>query len=89
MCSLYSIWMGLVAINTWMRFCAALDSACAAASMSPGTQRAREQITLPRTVSEMAEMALKSPLDEAANPASITSTPRSSRARAISTFSFS
>jgi hypothetical protein len=72
--SIRSIWIGDVEMNTWIRLRSAALSASAALSMSSGWVRASEAITGPRTSAAMRDTDSKSPGDEAAKPASITST---------------
>jgi hypothetical protein len=85
--SLNSLCILLVARNTWTRGCLAAFTASAARSMSLATQRARPQTAGRRTSREMARTASKSSCDVIGKPASMTSTPRSSSARATSSFS--
>ena len=79
--------MGLVAIKVWIRLCFAFSSAFAANSMSFGTARAREHMVLSLSVSEILEIASKSPGLAAAKPASIISTPNFSNCKASLIFS--
>ena len=58
-----------------------------ARSMSSSRQRASPQIVAPRTAWAISQTALKSPGEAMGKPASITSTPNSTRAWAISIFS--
>ena len=85
--SLYSICTGEVAMNKWMRGSAAHFTASQAASMSPVFARAREATVQSRTVLAMVFTDSKSPGEERAKPASITSTFIRSRQRATSIFS--
>ena len=85
--SLNSRWMALVARKTWMRGVSAFWTASQARSMSSSRQRARPQMIEPRTLPAMAWTASKSPGEAMGKPASITSTPRSTRAWASSSFS--
>ena len=86
--SLRSMWIGLVARKMWMRVRPrAPASASTAASRSSSRVRARDAIVGRLTASPTARMPSKSPGEETAKPASITSTPRRSSARAISAFS--
>jgi len=68
------MWMGEVEMNTWMRARSAAARASAARSMSSATVRARLAMTGPATSAAILDTAVKSPGEEAANPASITST---------------
>ena len=86
--SLYSMWSGDVARKTWMRGSAAFLTASHAQSMSFCVARAREATEQSRTVSAMVLTLSKSPGEEIAKPASITSTFRRSRHFATSIFSF-
>ena len=61
--------------------------ALATNSMSPRLQRARPQMVAPRTVWAIRRTDSKSPGDAIGNPASMTSTPRSTSACATSSFS--
>ena len=85
--SLNSRWMALVARNTWMRGFSASFTASAARSMSVGLHRASPAMTGPWIWRAMACTLSKSPGEAIGKPASITSAPRSARARAISSFS--
>ena len=78
--SLYSMWSGDVARKTL--------TASHAQSMSFCVARAREATEQSRTVSAMVLTLSKSPGEEIAKPASITSTFRRSRHFATSIFSF-
>ena len=84
--SLCSRWMSEVAMKVWIRGLLATRSDSMAASMSSSFVRARDATTH-STACETAWMPSTSPGDEIAKPASITSTPRRSSWRAISTFS--
>ena len=55
--------------------------------MSASLERARPQIVVPRMLAAISRTASKSPGEAIGKPASITSTPRSNRAWAISIFS--
>ena len=85
--SLYSMWMSLVARKTWIRGCFADLTAFQAASMSPLVQRARLATVQLVTTWEIASTLRKSSGEAMAKPASITSTPRASSWRAMSSFS--
>ena len=85
--SLCSRWMALVARKTWIRACSACRTASQARSMSASRQRARPQITEPRTLRAISRTASKSPGEAMGKPASITSTPSSTSAWATSIFS--
>ena len=85
--SLNSRWMALVARKTWIRARSACLTASHARSMSSWRQRASPQITDPRTARAISRTDSKSPGEAMGKPASITSTPNSTRAWAISIFS--
>ncbi|GBD28273.1 hypothetical protein HRbin31_00286 [bacterium HR31] len=85
--SLRSMWMGEVAMKVWIRGRSASRTPSQHTSMSWRCARARPQITGPRTSRAISRTASRSPGDAMGNPASITSTPRRARARAISSFS--
>ena len=72
--SFFSMCSGLVAMKVWMRARAAPFSASAAREMSRSLARASEHTVTSRMASAMAFTASKSPLLEAAKPASMTST---------------
>ncbi len=84
--SLCCMWMSDVAMKTWMRGLRAPWSDSMAASTSSSFVRASDATTQ-STAWATARMPSRSPGDEMANPASITSTPRRSSCRAISIFS--
>ena len=75
-------------MNRWMRGSAAPLTASQAQSMSFWVERARDATVQSLTAFEMADTDSKSPGEEIAKPASITSTRRRSRQRATSSFSF-
>src|SRR5262245_16429607 len=81
------MWMGLVAMKTWMRDLRAFATASAAASMSSLRVRAREATVGRSTAAATARTPSKSPGEETANPASTTSTPSRSSCVPISAFS--
>ena len=85
--SLRSMCSALVARTRCTRVRGAPASAPTAASMSSRVVRASEATVRCETASAAATTPAKSPGDEAAKPASITSTPSRSSARAISPFS--
>ncbi len=87
LCNLNSRWILLVARNTWTRGCRAGPTASIARSMSFATHRARPATVALRTSRLTARTASKSSCEVIGNPASMTSTPRRSRARATSSFS--
>ena len=86
--SLYSMCSGLVAMNRWMRGSAAILTASQAVSISLTFALASEATEQFRTAFAMVLTDSKSPGDEMAKPASITSTFIFSRQRATSIFSF-
>ena len=86
-CSLYFMWISLVARNTWIRGCLASFTASQAASMSPFVQRAREATVQLVTAPAMAWTLLWSMGEAMAKPASMMSTPSFSSCFAISIFS--
>ena len=86
--SLYSMCSGEVAMNTWMRGSAASLTASHAQSMSFVFARASEATEQLLTVRAIVCTDSKSPGDEMAKPASMTSTFRRSRHFATSIFSF-
>ena len=71
----------------WMRLCLAYFRASTATSMSFCTARVRAQMVGHVTAFEISMTLLKSPGDETGKPASMTSTPRASRALATWIFS--
>ena len=77
----------LVARKMWMRERGASASAAAAASMSAALARQSEATVTFLAARATARTPSKSPGDEAAKPASITSTPSRSSCSPISTFS--
>ena len=81
------MWMGLVAMKTWMRDLRASARDSAAASMSSLRVRASEATVGRSTAAATALTPSKSPGDETENPASTMSTPSRSSWVAISTFS--
>src|SRR6266508_1162311 len=81
------MWTGLVARKMWMRERRAPARASAAASMSSLRVRHSEATVGRSTGAATAFPPSKSPGDETAKPASITSTPSRSSCRAISAFS--
>ncbi len=81
------MWSGLVARKMCSRDREAPRSAATLASMSSWVVRQSEATVTPLTAPETAATPAKSPGDDAANPASITSTPRRSSVRATSAFS--
>ena len=85
--SLYSMWMGLVAMKVWMRFFGAGETASPALRTSFSTARANEQTVALVMILAIAFTDSKSPGLAAAKPASITSTPIFSNWRAIRIFS--
>ena len=85
--SLYSIWMGLVAMKVWMRFFGAGAIASPALRISFSTARANEQTVDSVIVLAISCTASQSPGLAAAKPASMTSTPSLSSCRATRTFS--
>src|SRR5438477_96481 len=86
-CSLNFMCSGLVEMKVWMRGRAAPDSACQARSMSLRAARAKPATALVRITRETSATASKSPLEAIGKPASMTSTPSSSRTVAMRTFS--
>ena len=84
--SLKSRWMGLVARKTWQRPRGASLRASQEAAMSPLLQRERLATMGPATSRPTARIDSRSPGEAAAKPASMTSTPRSRRARATWSF---
>ena len=80
---------GLVEMKVWMRPRLAGRIASAQRSMSAMPARARPQTVLSVTISAILRTASKSPLEAIGKPASITSTPISSRILASSSFSSS
>src|SRR5688500_10360758 len=81
------MWIGLVAMKTWMRDRFAPASDCAAASRSSSRVRARAATVGRSTAAATARTPSKSPGEETANPASTTSTPSRSSCVPISAFS--
>jgi hypothetical protein len=77
----------LVAMKTWTRLRGAAARAATAASTSSRVVRASEATVARVTASEAAATPSKSPGEDAAKPASITSTPSCSSTPAISAFS--
>jgi hypothetical protein len=84
--SLYSMWMGEVAMKVWMRGCSAWPMDSAAASMSFSTVRASAAMAVPFTCFAIRRHASNCWGDETGNPASITSTPSRPSCRATSHF---
>src|SRR5688572_26547926 len=78
--------MSDVPMKTWMRLRCAGASAFAAMSTSPSFARASAAMVTPVTSCAICRTAAASPSDAAGKPASMTSTPRSARARATSSF---
>ena len=85
--SFFSMCSALVAMKVCTRAELAPRSASAARAMSRSLARASEQTVESLMTSAMALTASKSPLDDAAKPASITSTFRRSSCRAMRSFS--
>ena len=85
--SFFSMCSALVAMKVWMRQDLAPVSASMPRWMSRSLARHRPHTVESFTVLAMARTASKSPLDEAGNPASITSTRMRSSARAMRSFS--
>ena len=85
--SLYSIWIGLVAMKVWILWNFALFTASPAAFMSRSNARESEHTIEVFTWSLILLIASKSPGLAAAKPASITSTPSFSSCRASWIFS--
>ncbi len=85
--SLYFMCSGEVLMKVWMRGRSAARNASAARLMSPGAERARPQMTGPRTAPAMACTLSKSPGEAMGKPASITSAPSSASAWASRNFS--
>ncbi len=85
--NLYSRCRSLDARNTWMRARSANCSARAAISMSSVFARASDAMRGLRMACVIVAMAAKSPSEAMAKPASMMSTPRSSRAWAMVSFS--
>ena len=85
--SFFSMCSALVAMKVWMRAERAPFSASAAREMSRSLARASEHTVLSLMAAAIAFTASKSPFDEAAKPASITSTRRRSSWRAMRSFS--
>ena len=85
--SFFSMCSALVARKMWMRDRGASASAAAPASMSVGFVRQSEATVTRFAARATARTPSKSPGDEAAKPASITSTPSRSSCSPISTFS--
>ena len=81
------MWMGLVAMKTWMRDRRALASDSAAASMSSLRVRASEATVGRSTAAATALTPSKSPGEETENPASTMSAPSRSSCVPISAFS--
>ena len=73
--SLYSMWMGEVAMKVWMRGWSASPMESAAASMSFSTARASAAIVVPFTCRAMSRQPSNCCGEETGNPASIASTP--------------
>ncbi len=88
-CSLCFMCTGLVEMKVWMRPRAAGLIASAQRSMSFWVARARPQMVERVTISAIWRTAWKSPGEATGKPASITSTPISSRILASSSFSSS
>jgi len=74
-------------MKVWIRFDRALARASAALEMSRSLARASEHTVLSRTAAAIERIASKSPLEDAAKPASITSTRSRSSCLAIRSFS--
>src|SRR3990172_4492679 len=85
--SIFSIWMADVDMKTCIRFFWAGRTASQARSMSSGWALASEAITGPLTSRAMRDTASKSPGEEAAKPASSTSTASLASWWAMATFS--
>ena len=85
--SFFSMCSALVAMKVWMRARAAPLSASAARAMSRSLARASEHTVASLMASAIALTAAKSPLDDAAKPASMTSTCSRSSCRAMRSFS--
>mmetsp|Transcript_75038 Transcript_75038/g.176152 ORF Transcript_75038/g.176152 Transcript_75038/m.176152 type:complete len:292 (-) Transcript_75038:376-1251(-) len=85
--SFFSMCSSLVAMKVWMRDRAAPARASAAREMSRSLARASEQTVLSLTAAAIAFTASKSPLLDAAKPASMTSTLMRSSWRAMRSFS--
>jgi hypothetical protein len=85
--SFFSMCSGLVAMKVWMRPLLAPFSASAARAMSRSLARLSEHTVESLIASAIAFTHSKSPLDDAAKPASITSTFRRSSWRAMRSFS--
>ena len=85
--SFFAMWIGDVAMNTWMRGCAACRTASHARSMSAKPVRARPAMIEPCTDLAIASTASKSPWLAIGKPASMMSTPRRASCSAISSFS--
>ncbi len=88
-CSLCFMCTGLVEMKVWMRPRRAGLIASAQRSISLAVARARPQMVDSVTSSAMRRTASKSPLEAIGKPASMTSTPISSRILASSSFSSS
>ncbi len=88
-CSLCFMCTGLVEMKVWMRPRRAGLIASAQRSMSLAVARAKPQTVDWVTISAMRRTASKSPLEAIGKPASMTSTPISSRILASSSFSSS
>ena len=71
--------MALVARKTWIRGFGADLRASQARSISASFERARPQIVLPRMLAAISRTASKSPGDAIGKPASMISTPRSTK----------
>ena len=85
--SFFSMCSALVAMKVWMRARLAPRSASAAREMSRSLARASEQTVESLIASAIDLTASKSPFDDAAKPASMTSTFRRSSWRAMRSFS--
>ena len=85
--SFFSMCSALVARKMWIRERGASSSAAAAASMSVGLVRQSEAIVARSAARATSWTPSKSPGEEAAKPASITSTPSRSSCSPTSTFS--
>ena len=85
--SFFFMWIGDVAMKTWMRGRSACRTASHARSTSLKPVRDRPAIVDPRTPLAMASTASKSPWLAIGNPASMMSVPRRASCSAISSFS--
>ena len=85
--SFFFMWIGDVAMNTWMRGSLGVPHRLPARSTSLNAVRDSPAMIEPRTALAIASTASKSPWLAIGNPASITSTPRRASCSAISSFS--